>query len=93
MNTNKLARQIVLAMLAGILAGYLCNTYARDVQQAKEFAAYFSMGTDIFLRMIKMIIAPLVFSTLVSGIASMGDTQAVGRIGIKALIWFVCAAT
>jgi len=93
MNTNKLARQIVLAMLFGVLAGYLCNTYARDAQQAKEWGAYFAMGTDIFLRMIKMIIAPLVFSTLVSGIASMGDAQAIGRIGIKALLWFVCAAT
>ena len=93
MNTNKLARQIVLAMLLGILAGYLCNTCAPDAQQAKAWASYFSIGTDIFLRMIKMIIAPLVFSTLVSGIASMGDTQAVGRIGVKALLWFVCAAT
>src|SRR4029079_7696205 len=48
--------------------------------------------TDIFLRLIKMIIAPLVFSTLVVGVAHMGDTKAVGRIGAKAMLCFVGAS-
>ena len=93
MNTQKLTRQIGIAMLLGIVAGYLCNRYAQDAQSAKDIASYFSLITDIFLRMIKMIIAPLVFATLVSGLASMGDSRAVGRIGLKAMLWFVCAAT
>ncbi|OYV15638.1 MAG: sodium:dicarboxylate symporter, partial [Methylococcaceae bacterium NSM2-1] len=52
----------------------------------------FSVLTDIFLRLVKMIIAPLVFSTLVVGMAKMGDIQTVGRIGIKALLWFFTAS-
>src|SRR5918995_759927 len=48
-----------------------------------------AMVTDIFLRLVKMIIAPLVFSTLVAGLAGMGDAGAVGRIGGKAVGWFL----
>jgi Na+/H+-dicarboxylate symporter len=52
----------------------------------------FSLLADIFLRLIKMIVAPLVFSTLVVGVAKLGDIKAVGRIGGKTLLWFVCAS-
>ncbi|MEF3007242.1 cation:dicarboxylase symporter family transporter, partial [Pseudomonas aeruginosa] len=55
-------------------------------------AGYFSIGTTIFLRLIKMIIAPLVFATLVSGIAQMGDTSALGRVGARAIGWFLAAS-
>lgn len=48
--------------------------------------------TDIFLRLIKMIIAPLVFSTLVVGVAKLGDLKAVGRIGGKTMLWFISAS-
>jgi Na+/H+-dicarboxylate symporter len=58
----------------------------------KEIARYLSILTTIFLHLIKMIIAPLVFSTLVVGIAHMGDTAALGRVGAKALGWFVAAS-
>jgi Na+/H+-dicarboxylate symporter len=51
-----------------------------------------SLVTTLFLRLIKMIIAPLVFSTLVVGIAKMGDAKEVGRIGVKALGWFIIAS-
>jgi Na+/H+-dicarboxylate symporter len=50
---------------------------------------YISILTDIFLRLIKMIIAPLVFSTLVVGIARMGDASAIGRVGLKTFTWFI----
>ena len=63
-----------------------------DPQTAKAIAGYISLFTDVFLRLIKMIIAPLVFSTLVVGVAHMGDTKAVGRIGGKAMLWFVSAS-
>src|SRR6185295_19374691 len=53
---------------------------------------YISLITDIFLRLIKMIIAPLVFPTLVVGIAHMGDAKALGRIGLKTMGWFVSAS-
>lgn len=92
MNTKKLTRYIGIAMVLGIVVGYICNRTAQDAAHAKQLAGYFSMVTDIFLRMIKMIIAPLVFATLVSGLASMTDSSAVGRIGLRAMIWFVLAS-
>ena len=52
---------------------------------------YFSILSDIFLRLIKMIVAPLVFTTLVVGVAKVGDIKAVGRIGGKTLLWFISA--
>jgi Na+/H+-dicarboxylate symporter len=92
MKSNRLTTYIMVGMVLGVVVGYACNTLAPDPKAAKEIAGYFSIVTDIFLRMIKMIIAPLVFATLVSGMASMGDTKAVGRIGVKALSWFVTAS-
>ena len=83
---------IMIGMVLGIVAGYICHGMAPDAKEAKVIAGYFSMVTDIFLRMIKMIIAPLVFSTLVAGIAGTGDSKAVGRIGVKALGWFITAS-
>ena len=80
---------IMIALVLGILVGYLCNTQLADHAAAVTVAGYVSLIADIFLRLIKMIIAPLVFSTLVVGVAHMGDTGAVGRVGAKALGWFV----
>jgi Na+/H+-dicarboxylate symporter len=79
-------------MVLGIAVGYGCNVSAASPDAAKEIAGYFNIVTDVFLRLIKMIIGPLVFATLVSGIAGMGDSKAVGRIGLKAMGWFVCAS-
>lgn len=92
MKSNKLTTWIAIAMAAGIAVGYLCHTFAPDAAVAKEIAGYFSIFTDIFLRLIKMIIAPLVLATLVAGLAGMGDAKTVGRIGAKALGWFVAAS-
>jgi Na+/H+-dicarboxylate symporter len=92
MNTKKLTRYIGIAMVLGIVVGYLCNQTAHDAKDAAQIASYFSLITDIFLRMIKMIIAPLVFATLVSGLASMSDANAVGRIGLRAMVWFIAAS-
>ncbi|MGE8617889.1 MAG: dicarboxylate/amino acid:cation symporter [Achromobacter spanius] len=92
MNTKKLTRTIGIAMVLGVLVGYLCNKTAQDATEAAHIASYFSLVTDIFLRMIKMIIAPLVFATLVSGLASMSDANAVGRIGLRAMVWFIAAS-
>ena len=83
---------IVGAMALGIIVGFACNKLAASADQAKEIASYFATLTDIFLRLIKMIIAPLVFSTLVAGLAGMGDARTVGRIGGRALAWFVMAS-
>lgn len=82
----------MVGMVLGIVVGYICHNLAPDEAAAKEIAGYFSIITDVFLRLIKMIIAPLVFGTLVSGIASMKDSSSVGRIGVRALGWFVIAS-
>ncbi len=81
----------MLAMFAGICTGLLIHYLAGQVWIFR-FSDGMSILTDIFLRLIKMIIAPLVFSTLVTGIAKMGDTKAVGRIGIKTMAWFLGAS-
>ncbi|KVN09950.1 C4-dicarboxylate ABC transporter [Burkholderia stagnalis] len=83
---------IVIAMILGIAVGYGCHSAFPDPKVTKEIAGYVSLLSDIFLRLIKMIIAPLVFATLTVGIAHMGDTNAVGRVGVKALGWFVIAS-
>lgn len=92
MKMNRLTTLIMIAMVLGVVVGYACNTLAGSPAEAKEIAGYFGILTDIFLRLIKMIIAPLVFATLVVGLAGMGDPKTVGRIGAKALGWFVAAS-
>jgi Na+/H+-dicarboxylate symporter len=79
------------AMILGVLTGFLINTHL-PADQAKAAAGNLSIITDIFLRLIRMIIAPLVFSTLVVGIAHMEDSAAIGRVGVKTLGWFMLAS-
>ena len=83
---------IVAGMLLGLCAGWLCHTTIHDAAAQKDAAGYFSLLTDIFLRLIKMIIAPLVISTLIGGIAHMGDAKTVGRVGLKTIGWFLTAS-
>lgn len=92
MKMNKLTAMILVSMVVGILAGHLFRSSTTDAAAIASFASNVSILTDIFLRLIKMIIAPLVFSTLVVGIAKMGDSQTVGRVGIKAMAWFMTAS-
>ncbi len=86
---NRLTVYIIAGLVLGVVAGYIANI---SLANPKAFAEYMSLITTLFLRLIKMIIAPLVFSTLVVGIAKMGDAAEVGRVGIKALGWFVIAS-
>jgi len=88
---RRFALLIVLSMVLGVGVGWACNQFL-SVEQAKSTADGLSLITDIFLRLIKMIIAPLVFTTLVAGIAHMEDAAAVGRIGAKTMGWFICAS-
>ena len=83
---------ILIAMILGILVGYACNTTFPDEKVSAQIAGNISIVTDIFLRLIKMIIALLVFSTLTVGIAHMGDGKTAGRIGLKAMCWFLVAS-
>src|SRR5215468_10964577 len=89
---SKLTTIILIGMVLGILVGYACHILWPDPKTAKTVADCISLVTDVFLRLIKMIIAPLVFSTLVVGVAHMGDPKAVRRIGDHAMTWFIGAS-
>ena len=82
---------ILAAMILGIAIGYAIYV-SMDAKAAKDVASYFELISTLFLRMIKMIIAPLVFSTLVVGIAHMGDSSSIGRIFLKTMGWFLTAS-
>jgi Na+/H+-dicarboxylate symporter len=87
---KRLTLFILIGMVLGILAGLAMHATLAGPALA-QWAGYLTILTDIFLRLIKMIIAPLVFSTLVVGVAHMGDTTALGRIGGRTLGWFLGA--
>ncbi|MBX2971568.1 MAG: cation:dicarboxylase symporter family transporter [Flavobacteriales bacterium] len=89
--TNRLTLWILIAMVIGIIVGYAMHT-GMEVVARKELADNLKILTDIFLRLVKMIIAPLVFSTLVVGIAKLGDMKTVGRVGGRALLRFMSAS-
>jgi Na+/H+-dicarboxylate symporter len=78
-------------MLAGVAVGYLVHVNA-DPAFIKEFSANIKLLGKVFIRMVQMIIAPLVFSTLVVGIARLGNLSAVGRVGGKSMLWFITAS-
>jgi len=88
---GNLTFQIIIAMLLGAILGiFIHNNY--DVPFAKEFSDKIKILATIFIRLVQMIISPLVFTTLVVGIAKLGDIKTVGRVGGKALGWFFSAS-
>jgi Na+/H+-dicarboxylate symporter len=89
MKSRQITQRILLALVLGVGVGSATRYGVQDEEMAKQIAGYYSLLTDIFLHLIKMIIAPLVFATVVSGIANTGDTKTVGRIGLRALGWFI----
>ncbi|MFM0646976.1 dicarboxylate/amino acid:cation symporter [Paraburkholderia bryophila] len=89
---NRLTLYIFVGMVLGVVVGYICHRSVANAAEAKAVAGYFSIITDIFLRLVKMIIAPLVFATLVSGLAGMAGTSDVRRIGFRSVGWFLCAS-
>lgn len=95
---NRQTFYVAVALLLGIVVGELLNgllggSSAGEVNPLlNQILSVFSAITDIFLRLVKMIIAPLVIATLVVGMAKMGDPKVVGRIGLKALLWFFSAS-
>ncbi|OQW48634.1 MAG: C4-dicarboxylate ABC transporter [Proteobacteria bacterium SG_bin6] len=94
---NRLTIYIVIALILGLFTGWAMHEAIKTSAPAtaavlKDATQLFPILTTIFLRLIKMIIAPLVFSTLIVGIAHMGDSSALGRVGLRALTWFIGAS-
>jgi Na+/H+-dicarboxylate symporter len=90
-SNTKLFIAIIAGLVLGVVLGWYVNTNYLPADTA-EFAKKIKLLGTIFIRLIQMIIAPLVFSTLVVGIAKMGDMKMVGRVGGKALGWFITAS-
>jgi proton glutamate symport protein len=82
-----LTQQIFIGLLLGIVVGAIVDAYR------PEWAVYFRPFSQLFLRLIKMIIAPLIFATLVAGIAGAGHFNVVGRMGVRAIIYFEIVTT
>lgn len=86
--------KLFIAILAGLILGGVLGgvIHSQAPESAEGFAKNIKLLGTIFIRMVQMIIAPLVFSTLVVGIAKMGDMKMVGRVGAKAIGWFLTAS-
>jgi len=92
-----LTTQIFIGLVLGIGVGILINRYyaieLNDPAKAREIARWFQPFSTIFLNLIKMIISPLIFSTLVVGIAGAGHFKAVGRMSVRAIVYFEVVTT
>lgn len=89
---HKLTLYIVIALILGVIVGYANHVLWPDPKVAENIANHISLITEIFLRLVKMIIGPLVFTSLVAGVAHMGDMKTIGRVGGKAMLWFITAS-
>jgi proton glutamate symport protein len=88
-----LTTQIFIGLALGVLAGFLLHRLDFEPEVKAETIAWVRVLSRIFLSLIKVIIAPLIFSTLVVGIAGAGSFKEIGRIGLKALIYFEIVTT
>jgi Na+/H+-dicarboxylate symporter len=92
---RRLTLYILIGMVLGVFAGWLVFTFipkGPDGDLHSHLVKTFALLSSIFLSLIKMLVAPLILSTIVVGIAHMGDSAALGRIGVRALAWFITAS-
>lgn len=90
-NNNLLFYYILLALIFGIIAGQLVHSFC-SLKTITIVSENIKLLGTIFIRLIQMIVAPLVFCTIVVGISKMGDMKMVGRVGGKAMLWFISAS-
>lgn len=90
---RRLTLYILLGMVLGIIVGFLVRSFVpADSVEFEYWLKGFGTLATIFLNLIKMLVAPLILGTLIAGIAHMGDSSALGRIGTRAIAWFVLAS-
>ncbi|MEN2434107.1 cation:dicarboxylase symporter family transporter [Weeksellaceae bacterium A-14] len=87
---NKLFFAIIIGLIFGVVAGGVVHLAYPDY--AEDFSGTIKLLGTVFIRLVQMIIAPLVFTTLVVGIAKMSDIRMIGRVGVKAMLWFITAS-
>lgn len=90
---KRLTLYILIGMVLGVIAGYAVRLSFPQPSESFDYALKsFGLLSAIFLNLIKMLVAPLILSTIVVGIAQMGDSSALGRIGGRAIAWFITAS-
>lgn len=89
---SRLTTYILIGLVLGLITGYLCFKFYPIEADRNRIAGDFNIVSTVFLRLIKMIVSPLVLTSLIVGIAKMGDIKAIGRIGFKTLSWFMFAS-
>ena len=90
---KRLTLYILIGMLLGIVAGYIVHLTVATTDPVMDlWLKAFGLLSTVFLNLIKMLVAPLVLATIISGIAHMNDSAAIGRIGIRAFLWFILAS-
>lgn len=90
---KKLTYWILAGMALGVIVGYSVHIgIPQDNVWFEYLTKTFKLLSDIFLNLIKLLVAPLILSTIVVGIAHMGDSSALGRIGFRAITWFIIAS-
>jgi len=90
---KRLTLWILAGMILGVAVGYTVHvSFTPDSTQFEYLTKTFKLLSDIFLNLIKLLVAPLILSTIVVGIAHMGDSSALGRIGFRAISWFIIAS-
>jgi Na+/H+-dicarboxylate symporter len=89
---KRLTLWILAGMILGVIVGYAVNQSIDPTIVKESVVPWFKLLSDIFLNLIKVLVAPLILSTIVVGIAHMGDSSALGRIGFRAITWFITAS-
>ncbi len=89
---RRLTWYILAGMVLGVIVGQVLHAYVDPAVVKESVAPWLKLLSDIFLNLIKLLVAPLVLSTIVVGIANMGDSSALGRIGFRAITWFIIAS-
>jgi proton glutamate symport protein len=88
-----LTTQIFVGMLVGVVIGFVVHRFDSSAELKAEVIAWINIVSRIFLNLIKVIIAPLIFSTLVVGIAGTAGVKAIGRVALKAIVYFFIVTT
>ncbi|HMT02130.1 MAG TPA: cation:dicarboxylase symporter family transporter, partial [Burkholderiales bacterium] len=86
---NRFMLYVFIGLILGLLTGYLCFSYIPSTVEKEKISENFNIISSCFIRLIQMIIAPLIISTLITGLAKNGNMKSTGRIGIKALFIFL----
>lgn len=89
---RRLTLYILIGMILGVIVGQIMHLTLDPAVIKESVAPWLKLLSDIFLNLIKLLVAPLILATIVVGIAHMGDSSALGRIGFRAIAWFITAS-